>query len=119
MKISELKKTLKESIREVFREEMKDILLEAVRSPKQQVNESSNTGFNNYQTSQTTEGTSTKSKEQLREEYKNILGGTGNFNSSQVSQPLQVTSTDTASPNGKLPSGEVSLDQISNFLPKR
>ena len=34
MKTSELKNLIKESVREVFQDELKNILLEAVRSPK-------------------------------------------------------------------------------------
>ena len=34
MKLTELKKVLKETVREVIQEELKDILLEAVKSPK-------------------------------------------------------------------------------------
>jgi len=51
------------------------------------------------------------------ESYRNILGETAaSFNSSHVSQPLRVTSTDTASPNGSLPEGEVSMDQIMGLM---
>ena len=35
MKITELKKIIKESVREAIQEELKEILLEAVKSPKQ------------------------------------------------------------------------------------
>jgi hypothetical protein len=40
MKIDVLKKLIKESVREVIQEELKDILLEAVRTPKTVVRES-------------------------------------------------------------------------------
>ena len=40
MKSSEFKQLIKESVREVFREEIKEILLEAVRTPKAVVQES-------------------------------------------------------------------------------
>jgi hypothetical protein len=46
-------------------------------------------------------------------------GGTINANSSMVSQPLQVTSTDTMSANSSLPSGEVNMDQIMGLMNKR
>ena len=39
MKISQLKKIIKESVKEAIQEEMKDILIEAVRAPKQVVRE--------------------------------------------------------------------------------
>ena len=37
MKLSELKNVVKDAVKEAIQEEMKDILLEAVRSPKQVV----------------------------------------------------------------------------------
>ena len=42
MKTDIFKKIIKEAVKEVFQEEMRDILLEAVRSNKQPVNESFN-----------------------------------------------------------------------------
>ena len=40
MKTQDFKKIIKEAVREAIQEELKDILLEAVRSPKTIVNES-------------------------------------------------------------------------------
>ena len=39
MKLNELKKVIKQSVKEAIQEEMKDILLEAVRSSKQPIQE--------------------------------------------------------------------------------
>ena len=39
MKLSQLKNIVKEAVKEAIQEEMKDILIEAVRSPKQTVYE--------------------------------------------------------------------------------
>tara|TARA_R110002072_G_C7950857_1_gene533172 strand:- start:2924 stop:3199 length:276 start_codon:yes stop_codon:yes gene_type:complete len=62
----------------------------------------------------------------LKENMMNVLNGmlpgndgTINANSSMVSQPLQVTSTDTMSSNSSLPSGEVNMDQIMGLMNKR
>ena len=53
----------------------------------------------------------------MRDSYANILGETAaSFNSNNVSQPLRVTSTDTTSPNGQLPTGEVGMDQIMGLM---
>ena len=41
MKLSELKKTVKDAVKEAIQEEMKDILMEAVRSPRATVYENS------------------------------------------------------------------------------
>jgi len=116
MKLSQLKTIVKEAVKEAIQEEMKDILLEAVRSPKQVVSE--------YRPTNSTVGTpsptnpvATKSREELREGYKNILGETAaSFNSSMVGQPLQVTNTDTM--NGSLPQGEVDMSQIMGLMNK-
>ena len=37
-------------------------------------------------------------------------------NTSNLGQPLQVTSVDTTSPNGKLPEGEVGIGQIMDIM---
>ena len=58
MKINQLKSIVKEAVRDAIQEELKDILLEAVRSPKQVVHEvtppnaNSNTKLNLYQLKQ-------------------------------------------------------------------
>ena len=111
MKITELKNIVKTAVREAIQEELKEILLEAVKTPKQVVQESAPAVV--AQPSPIP----TKTKQELRESYKNILGETAaSFNTSQVGQPLQVTTTDTTSPNGSLPQGEVGMDQIVNFM---
>lgn len=111
MKVSQLKSIVKEAVKEAIQEEMKDILLEAVRSPKQPIQE-----FKSF----TPPPANTKSKEELRESYKNILGETAaSFNSSMIGKPLQINGPmDTTSPNGKLPEGELSMDQIMGLMNK-
>jgi len=119
MKISQLKNVIKEAVKEAIQEEMKDILLEAVRSTKQTVYEHKiNTPTMNVASPISTSPASTKTREELRESYRNILGETAaSFNSSMVGKPLQLNGTmDTASPNGKLPDGEVSMDQIMGLM---
>lgn len=110
MKLSELKTIVKEAVKEAIQEEMKDILLEAVRAPKATIQE----------TPTPQPQMNTKSREELRESYKNILGETAaTFNSSMVGKPLQMTGpVDTTSPNGKLPEGEVSMDMIMGLMNK-
>jgi len=112
MKQSELKKLIKIAVKEAIQEELKDILLEAVRSPKQTVVET-------VQPQPTIEGPAMSSNER-RTAYKNILGDMqASFTSQHVEQPLQMNgSIDTTSPNGKLPEGNVSMDQIMNLMNK-
>lgn len=121
MKSSEFKQLIKESVREVFREEIKEILLEAVRTPKAVVQESTYRPENynpnypkiNAQSSPIITSVPSKVKQDLREQYMNILGETGmSFNTSNT--PFSPIGADPI--NGELPAGEVSLGQISNLL---
>lgn len=119
MKLSQLKNIVKEAVKEAIQEEMKDILLEAVRIPKQQVFEHTPvSSTTSYPKPSPTNPIATKTREELREGYRNILGETAaTFNSSMVGQPLQMSGpVDTTSPNGKLPEGEVSMDQIMGLM---
>ena len=132
MKLSQLKTIVKEAVKEAIQEEMKDILLEAVRSPKQTVYENRmgtpNTNIGTPGPMNPTMQTSLPENDRvkLKENMMNVLNGmlpgndgTINANSSMVSQPLQVTSTDTMSSNSSLPSGEVNMDQIMGLMNKR
>jgi hypothetical protein len=58
----------------------------------------------------------------MRENIQNVLGGmmhgvNGTISANTNSMPLQVNSkVDTTSPNGSLPEGNVSMDQIMNLM---
>ncbi len=128
MKLSQLKSIVKDAVKEAIQEEMKDILMEAVRSPKQTV-------YENRMGTPTTDVAAPgpmnpvmqtslpeTDRETLRENMMNVLNGmrpgansTLNVNTGNV--PLQVTSTDTM--NGSLPQGEVNMDQIMGLMNKR
>ena len=112
MKSTTFKKLIKEAVKEAIQEELKDILLEAVRSPKQQVVES-------IQPQPVAEGPAMNSNER-RAAYQNILGDMQtSFGTQHVEKPLQLTGNiDTASPNGQLPQGNVSMDQIMGLMNK-
>jgi len=115
MKLAELKKTLKEVVKEVIQEELKDILLEAVKSNKQPINEQPT-----Y--SPPSQPATPEVKQNIRENYMNVLGDMKKqFTSGDVAprQGLQINGpVDTTSPNGKLPEGEVSMDQIMGIMNK-
>ena len=119
MKLTELKSTVKTAVREAIQEELKDILLEAVKTPKQVVQE--------YRPSApvaavpTQQPLPTKDKMAMRENIQNVLGNmmpgaNGTLNATSANVPLQVTSGDTTSPNGQLPAGNVSPEQIMNLM---
>ena len=108
MKLNQLKTIVKECVKEAIQEELKDIVLEALQHPK------------NFKTETPPKPLDPKLKENLRESFRNVLGETAaSFNSSNVGKPLQMNgSMDTASPNGKLPEGEISMDQIMGLMNK-
>jgi len=113
MKLSQLKTIVKEAVKEAIQEEMKDILLEAVRTPKQSIQEN---------ITQQSEPLPENDKVALRENMMNVLNGmrpgaNGTLNATTQNVPLQVTSTDTM--NGSLPQGEVNMDQIMGLMNKK
>jgi len=119
MKLSQLKTIVKEAVREAIQEEMKDILMEAVRSPKQ-------TFYEHKVGTPTTNVAaptpmSTNNKMAMRENIQNLLGSmmpgaNGTLSATSADIPLQVGSGDTTSPNGSLPQGNVSMDQIMGLM---
>ena len=110
MKQSGFKKLIKEAVREVIQEELKDVLLEAVRSPKQTVVESV------QPLPPVVEGPSMSSKER-RAAYENIMGDmTAAFNTQHVPKPFNPQGT---MPGGDLPKGDLGMDQIMGLLSKK
>lgn len=112
MKLSQLKNIVKGAVKEAIQEEMKDILLEAIKVPKNKIQET------------TSQPLPESSKTQLRENMMNVLdsmrpGSNGTLNATTANVPMQVTpGMDTMSDGGKLPEGSVSMDQISKFIRK-
>lgn len=128
MKLTQLKSVIKEAVKEAIQEEMKDILLEAVKSPKQTIYEN-RMGAPTTDTAapipSPTNPVATKTREEIRENYMKILGdmkpgANGTLNANTNSMPLQMNGpVDTTSPNGALPQGNVSMDQIMGLMNKR
>jgi hypothetical protein len=108
MKSTELKKFIKEAVREAIQEELKDILLEAVRTPKTQI-------VREHVIPQV--DISSKPPEitmDKRKAYMDILGETAlNLTSQDVPK---FTPQGVDSINGALPNGEVGMDQIMNLM---
>ena len=128
MKVSQLKTIVKDAVREAIQDELKDILLEAVRAPKQTVYEN-RTGIPTTDVAspspmnpvmQTSLPETDKLK--LRENMMNVLdgmrpGANGTISANTNNIPLQVSGKmDTTSPNGSLPEGNVSMDQIMGLM---
>jgi putative lipoic acid-binding regulatory protein len=118
MKLDILRKIIREEVKGAIQEELKDLLLEAIRASKPIVETQT---YNSSPLNSVNTTISTVSKEQLRENYRNILGETAaSFNTSQVGKPLQLNSSmDTTSPNGRLPEGEVSMNMIMGLMNKK
>ena len=108
MKSTELKKFIKDAVREAIQEELKEILLEAVRSPKQIVRESY------APPAQTSQPSFTQPTMDLRSKYAGVLNETAmSFTSNDVAQPFRPQGDPI---NGNLGTGELGMDQIMGLL---
>ena len=125
MKPSELKSFIKEAVREAIQEELKDILLEAVRAPKLPIQET-------YQMSPVAVDTITpqlpqKSSTEKRAMMESIMGDmrrgqdTLNFTTQNIAaNTLQITpGMNTSGDGSKLPEGNVGLDMIMGLMGKK
>ena len=115
MKLNQLKSIVKTAVKEAIQEEMKDILLEAIKTPK------SHTSTPIVEKAIEAKPLPENDKIKLRENMMGILdsmrpNAQGTLNATTADMPLQVGSTDTTSPNGTLPSGTVSMDQIMGLM---
>jgi hypothetical protein len=122
MKPSELKSFIKEAVREAIQEELKDILLEAVRAPKAPIIETP-VGVGGYGTV-TTAQTPQKSTAEKRAMMESIMGDmrrgqdTLNFTTQNIAaNTLQVApGMNTTGDGSKLPEGNVGLDMIMGLM---
>ena len=122
MKLNELRKVIREEVKAAIQEELKDILLEAVRSPKTVV-----TGNNPVQSQPQPLPEADKAK--LRENMMGVVDGmkqgqdTLSFNSTHAQGfggNLQVQpNMNTSGEGAKLPEGNVGLDQIMGLMNKK
>ena len=121
MKTEALKKIIKEAVREAIQEELKEVLLEAVKAPKAVVTQPIQESITSTTPAPVTQ-TPKKSLAEQRQSYLDIIGETGlNMKSGDAQgfgnkafNPQGVG--DTTSPNGKLPDGEVNMNQIMNLM---
>lgn len=107
MKLNELRKVIREEVKAAIQEELKDILLEAVKSPKGAI----------------TENSSVTSKPQVdpvaqqaaRQSIMNSMMNTGG-NPMLTSKDVNTFNPQGAMPGGDLPAGNVGLDQIMSLM---
>ena len=121
MKLSQLKTIVKEAVKEAIQEEMKDILIEAVRAPKSVVYENSTVtppSMNPVAQQKMPEDKRIAMKENIQSVLGGMMpGANGTLSATSTDVPLQVTGpVDTTSPNGTLPQGSVSMDQIMGLM---
>jgi len=132
MKPSELKSFIKEAVREAIQEELKDILLEAVRAPKLPIQETYQ--MNNLlqpvtvdTTTQVTNSPPQKSTSEKKAMMESIMGDmrrgqdTLNFTTQNIAaNTLQVApGMNTSGEGSSLPSGNVGLDMIMGLMGKK
>jgi len=128
MKLSQLKTIVKEAVKEAIQEEMKDILIEAVRAPKSIVYENSmgtpntNIGTPSPMNPVAQQKMPEDKRMAMKENIQNVLGGmmpgaNGTLSATSADVPLKMGGpVDTTSPNGSLPQGSVSMDQIMGLM---
>ena len=122
MKPSELKSFIKEAVREAIQEELKDILLEAVRAPKTPIIETP-VGVGGYGVANTSP-VPQKSPAEKKAMMESIMGDmrrgqdTLNFTTQNIAaNTLQVApGMDTMGDGSRLPEGNVGLDMIQSLL---
>jgi len=125
MKPSELKSFIKEAVREAIQEELKDILLEAVRAPKAPIQETYK--MHPVTVDASTTQTTPKSPIEKRAMVESIMGDmrrgqdTLNFTTQNIAaNTLQVTpGMNTTGDGTKLPEGNVGLDMIMGLMGKK
>ena len=132
MKPSELKSFIKEAVREAIQEELKDILLEAVRTPKLPIQETyqMNNLLRPVVVDSTTPQIPQKSATEKRAMVESIMGDmrrgqdTLSFNSADAMGMNQTTlqvapGMNTAGEGSSLPAGNVGLDMIMGLMNKK
>jgi len=120
MKTTDFKKLIKEAVREVFQEEMREILIEAVKSPKVPVGTG---GYGTVTETQTiSNNKSTLSEADKRNMFRNMIGdmarGVDTISMNTDSIPFRPTAANTAAEGSSLPPGELSMNQIMGLMSK-
>lgn len=118
MKISELKKVLKDVVKEAIQEELKDIIFEAYKSQTKSspiVEHQNPIGVGSPLISHPPSTSLTKNERMKL--YEEALGETISFNTSDVQKFNPTPTSDLV--NGTLPPGDVDLDQIMTLMNKK
>ena len=119
MKPSELKSFIKEAVREAIQEELKDILLEAVRAPKAPIVETSveGGGYNISNTPVIPQKSATEKRAMMESIMGDMRRGQDTLNFTSANAVTANTfNPQGAMAGGDLPSGNVGLDQIMGLI---
>ena len=119
MKPSELKLFIKEAVREAIQEELKDILLEAVRAPKAPIVETSveGGGYNISNTAVIPQKSATEKRAMMESIMGDMRRGQDTLNFTSANAVTANTfNPQGAMAGGDLPSGNVGLDQIMGLI---
>jgi hypothetical protein len=115
MKTDILKKLIKDAVREAIQDELKDILLEAVRSNKQPIRESYQ--VSDDRTLNFTSNQVPKTSINSKQAYMDILGEMAQGPKSEFAGDFQINGPmNTMSEGSALPSGQLGLDQIMGLI---
>ena len=120
MKPSELKSFIKEAVREAIQEELKDILLEAVRAPKAPIQEAYK--MHPVTVDVTATQAPQKSATEKRAMMESIMGDmrrgqdTLSFTSANANTIQVAPGMNTSGEGSKLPEGNVGLDMIMGLM---
>jgi hypothetical protein len=115
MKTDILKKLIKDAVREAIQDELKDILLEAVRSNKQPIRESYQ--VSDDRTLNFTSNQVPKTSMNTKQAYMDILGDMAMGPKSGLEGEFKVTGPmNTMSEGSSLPEGQLGLDQIMGLI---
>ena len=119
MKPSEFKKIIKEAVKEPIQEELKDILLEAIKSNKQSITESHQPDSRtlSFNTNSIPHQISSTPKVNTKQTYIDILDEMSHGPKSGFDGEFKVSgNSNTMSEGSSLPEGQLSLNQIMGLI---
>ena len=111
MKLTELRKVIREEVKAAIQEELKDILLEAVRSPKSSITENTS-----VVTTPTTKPDPSAQKAFRQQMLSQMTAAGGNLNLSTSDVGTFQPSGPTSGEGSALGTGDVGLDQIMGIM---
>jgi hypothetical protein len=118
MKQNELKNLIKIAVKEAIQEELKDILLEAVKSNKQPIHESYQVGADRTLKFNSS-NVPTQAPINTKQSYMDILAEMSQPTPSGFEGDFKVAGEiNTMSEGSALPGGQLGLDQIMNLIKK-